>query len=69
VSVDPYYQLVNELMTRGSLLAPYVYPRALQLLSKLRLEEMITRIVPLEDIGQALASRKASAEIKILVQP
>jgi threonine dehydrogenase-like Zn-dependent dehydrogenase len=66
---DPFTLLVNELTLRGSLLAPYVYPRALSLLPKLELQEMITQVVPLEDLGQALAGRKAGTDIKILVSP
>jgi len=50
-------------------LAPYVFPRALKLLSKLDLEPMITQIVPLDDIAKALAARKTSTDIKILVKP
>ena len=59
----------NELTVRSTILAPYVFPRALKLLSKLDLEPMITEIVPIEDIGRALAGRKNSTAIKILVKP
>ncbi len=46
-----------------------MFPRALKLLSKLDLEPMVTQIVPLDDIAKALASRKTSTDIKILVKP
>lgn len=67
--INPYYLFANELTIRATMLAPYVFPRALKLLSKLDLEPMITEIVPLADIGKALAGRKNSTAIKILVRP
>jgi (R,R)-butanediol dehydrogenase / meso-butanediol dehydrogenase / diacetyl reductase len=67
--LNPYYMFANELTIRSTLLAPYVFPRSLKLLKKLDLEPMITQIVPLEEIGKALAGRKTSTDIKILVKP
>ncbi len=67
--INPYYMFANELTIRSTILAPYVFPRSLKLLSKLDLEPMVTQIVPLEDIAKALASRKTSKDIKILVRP
>jgi (R,R)-butanediol dehydrogenase/meso-butanediol dehydrogenase/diacetyl reductase/L-iditol 2-dehydrogenase len=67
--INPYYMFANELTIRSTLLAPFVFPRSLKLLAKLDLEPMITQIVPLEEIGKALAGRKTSTDIKILVKP
>ena len=67
--VTPYYMLANELTIRSSILAPYVFPRAIKLLSKLDLEPMISEIVPLADVAKALAGRKTSTAVKILVEP
>jgi len=67
--LNPYHMFANELTIRSTILAPYVFPRALKLLSKLDLEPMITQIVPLDDIAKALAARKTSTDIKILVKP
>lgn len=69
LAVNPYYLFANELTIRSSILAPYMFPRALKLLSKLDLEPMISEIVPLEDIAKALAGRKTSTAVKILVKP
>lgn len=69
VPVNPYGLFANELTIRSSILAPFVFPRALKLLSKLELEPMISEIVPLADIAKALAGRKTSTAIKILVKP
>jgi 2-desacetyl-2-hydroxyethyl bacteriochlorophyllide A dehydrogenase len=67
--INPCYMFSNELTIRSTILAPYVFPRALKLLSKLDLDQMITEIVPLENIATALAGRKTSTAIKILVKP
>jgi 2-desacetyl-2-hydroxyethyl bacteriochlorophyllide A dehydrogenase len=67
--LNPYYMFANELTIRSTILAPYVFPRSLKLLSKLDLEPMVTQIVPLEDVAKALGSRKTSKDIKILVKP
>ncbi len=69
IPLSPYQMFASELTIRSTILAPYVFPRSLKLLSKLDLEPMITQIVPLEDIAKALASRKTSTDIKILVRP
>jgi (R,R)-butanediol dehydrogenase/meso-butanediol dehydrogenase/diacetyl reductase/L-iditol 2-dehydrogenase len=69
VAVNPYYMYANELTVRSSILAPYMFPRAVELLPKLDLEPMISEIVPLDDIAKALAGRKTSTAIKILVKP
>jgi (R,R)-butanediol dehydrogenase/meso-butanediol dehydrogenase/diacetyl reductase/L-iditol 2-dehydrogenase len=69
VPVRPFQLFGNELTVRATILAPYVFPRALKLLAKLDLEPMVTQIVPLADIAKALASRKTSTDIKILVKP
>jgi (R,R)-butanediol dehydrogenase / meso-butanediol dehydrogenase / diacetyl reductase len=67
--INPFHMFDNELTVRSSNLAPYVFPRGLKLLSKLDLEPMISKIVPLEDIAGALAKRRNSTDIKILVKP
>jgi L-iditol 2-dehydrogenase len=65
----PYYLFANELTIRSTTLAPYIFPRGLKLLSKLDLDPLITEIVPLENIAQALAGRKNSTAVKILIKP
>jgi len=69
IPLKPYQMFASELTIRSSLLAPYVYPRAIKLLSKLDLEPMISEIVPLDNLAQALAARKTSTAVKILVKP
>lgn len=69
LAVNPYSMFASELTLRSTLLAPYAFPRGLKLLSKLDLDPLLTEIVPLEDIAKALAGRKTSTAIKILVKP
>jgi (R,R)-butanediol dehydrogenase / meso-butanediol dehydrogenase / diacetyl reductase len=69
IPLAPFQLFASELTIRATILAPYVFPRSLKLLSKLDLEPMITQVVPLEEIGKALAARKTSTDIKILVKP
>jgi len=69
LAITPFHLFANELTVRSTTLAPYVFPRALKLLSKLELDPMISEIVPLEDIAKALAGRKNSTAVKILVRP
>jgi threonine dehydrogenase-like Zn-dependent dehydrogenase len=69
LAINPYYLFANELTLRSTTLAPYIFPRGLKLLSKLELDPLISEIVPLENIAKALAGRKTSTAIKILVKP
>lgn len=69
LAINPYYLFANELTVRSTTLAPYMFPRGLKLLSKLDLAPLLSEIVPLEDIAKALAGRKTSTAIKILVKP
>ncbi len=69
LAITPYYLFANELTLRSTTLAPYLFPRAVKLLSKLDLDPLLSEIVPLEGIDRALAGRKTSTAIKILVKP
>jgi (R,R)-butanediol dehydrogenase/meso-butanediol dehydrogenase/diacetyl reductase/L-iditol 2-dehydrogenase len=69
IGIKPYHLFANELTLRSTTLAPYVFPRALKLLSKLDLDPLISEVVPLADIAKALAGRKNSTAVKILVKP
>jgi 2-desacetyl-2-hydroxyethyl bacteriochlorophyllide A dehydrogenase len=66
---NPYYMFANELTVRSTTLAPYLFPRGVKLLSKLDLDPLLSEIVPLDGIAKALAGRKTSTAVKILVKP
>lgn len=69
IPFNPFYLFANELTVRATTLAPYMFPRGVKLLSKLDLDSLLSEIVPLEDIAKALAGRKTSTAVKILVKP
>jgi 2-desacetyl-2-hydroxyethyl bacteriochlorophyllide A dehydrogenase len=69
IPFNPFYLFANELTVRSTTLAPYLFPRGVKLLSKLDLDPLLSEIVPLEDIAKALAGRKTSTAVKILVKP
>ena len=69
LAIAPFYLFANELTLRSTTLAPYLFPRGIKLLSKLDLDPLLSEIVPLGDIDRALAGRKTSTAIKILVKP
>jgi 2-desacetyl-2-hydroxyethyl bacteriochlorophyllide A dehydrogenase len=69
LAINPFYLFANELTLRSTSLAPYVFPRGVKLLSKLDLDPLLSEIVPLTDIARALAGRKSSTAVKILVRP
>ena len=69
LGIAPFYLFANELTLRSTTLAPYLFPRGVKLLSKLDLDPLLSEIVPLDDIAKALAGRKNSTAVKILVKP
>ncbi|MCX8033332.1 MAG: zinc-binding dehydrogenase [Thermoleophilia bacterium] len=69
VPVNPFELFLKELTIRGSLLAPYVYPRALALLPLLKLRPLISEVVSLDDLPRVLARREGSGAVKTLVAP
>jgi (R,R)-butanediol dehydrogenase/meso-butanediol dehydrogenase/diacetyl reductase len=69
LALKPFHLFANELTLRSTTLAPYLFPRGVKLLSKLDLDPLLSEICPLDDIDRALAGRKTSTAIKILVRP
>ncbi|MGB9880915.1 MAG: zinc-dependent alcohol dehydrogenase, partial [Anaerolineae bacterium] len=69
VRVNPFDFFLKELTVKASVLAPYVYPRALALLPLLKLRPLISEVVPLDDLPEVLAKRRESGATKTLVTP
>jgi len=69
VPVKPFDFFLKELTVKASLLAPYVYPRALRLLPLLKLQPLISAIVPLDELPGELANRHRTGAVKTLVAP
>jgi L-iditol 2-dehydrogenase len=71
VPVKPYDVFSRELTIRGSYTNPYVMDRALALLASGRLDwqTIVTHRFALEDFGEAWATHREGAGLKISVQP
>lgn len=68
VGVPPSFMYTKELTIRGVFVSPYSFPRALNLLSILNLEPLIS-IMPLEKISEAFHQLLAGKGIKVLIKP
>ena len=69
VGVPPFYMYARELTIRSIFVSPYCFPRAMNLLSRLNLEPIITHIIPLDDINKAFKTHKEGKSVKILIRP
>ena len=68
LGVPIFYMYAKELSIHSVKLAPYSFPRALQILPKLDLKPLIT-VFPLDEAIKAFEAHKKGKEIKILLQP
>jgi 2-desacetyl-2-hydroxyethyl bacteriochlorophyllide A dehydrogenase len=69
IGVSPFLMYAKELTITSTFVSPYCFPRALNLLSKLELQPLITDVVPLKDIAKAFELHKNGKSIKILIKP
>ena len=69
IGVSPFLMYAKELTITSTFVSPYSFPRSLNLLPKLELQQLITDIVPLKDINKAFELHKTGKSIKILIQP
>jgi threonine dehydrogenase-like Zn-dependent dehydrogenase len=68
LGVPIFYMYSKELSVHSVKLAPYSFPRALEILPKLDLKPMIT-VFPLDNAVQAFEEHKKGKAIKILLKP
>ncbi len=68
LGVPIFYMYSKELSIHSVKLAPYSFPRALEILPKLDLKPMITEF-PLDDAVKAFEAHKKGKAIKILLKP
>jgi (R,R)-butanediol dehydrogenase/meso-butanediol dehydrogenase/diacetyl reductase/L-iditol 2-dehydrogenase len=66
--LKPFDLYARELTVRGVFMSPYLFPRAIALLPKLKLKPLITAVYPLEDTVKAFEEQKTSRNIKILIK-
>ena len=68
IAVQPHYMYQKELTIRSVFVSPYAFDRALNLLSVLELEPLIS-VRPLEEINEAFHDLLAGKGIKVLLKP
>ena len=68
LGVPIFYMYSKELSIHSVKLAPYSFPRALQILPKLDLKPLIT-IFPIDDVIKAFEAHKKGKDVKILIKP
>jgi 2-desacetyl-2-hydroxyethyl bacteriochlorophyllide A dehydrogenase len=68
ISINPFYMYANELTIKSVFIAPYSFPRALNVLPKLDLDGIVTDIFPLDEIQEAFEKHKQGKSIKTLIK-
>ncbi len=62
------YCYFNEITVTGFFVAPYAYPRALQMLDKYELDDFTEKVVPLDEIEEAFRIHFSGKYLKVLVK-
>jgi 2-desacetyl-2-hydroxyethyl bacteriochlorophyllide A dehydrogenase len=62
------YCYSNEIAFTGFYVSPYTYPRALQLLPKMKLDKFITKAFPIDQAEEAFAAQVSGKYLKILIE-
>lgn len=68
IPINPFYMYANELTIKSVFIAPYSFPRALNLLPKLSLDDIVTDIFALDEIQMAFEKHKQGKSIKTLIK-
>jgi (R,R)-butanediol dehydrogenase/meso-butanediol dehydrogenase/diacetyl reductase/L-iditol 2-dehydrogenase len=66
--IKPFDLYARELTVRGVFMSPYLFPRTVALLPKLKLKPLVSKIYPLEEVVQAFEEQKSGQSIKVLVK-
>lgn len=62
------YLYFKEITISGVFIAPYAYPRALQMLERYKLDEFTEHVYPLDKGAEAFADQVTGKHVKILIQ-
>lgn len=66
--IKPFDLYARELTVRGVFMSPYLFPRTIALLPKLRLRPLVSKIYPLDEAVEAFEEQKRGQNIKILIK-
>lgn len=69
IPFSPFDLYASELTVRSAMVSPYLFPRTVNLLSRLDVEPLISATYPLERIVDAFQNHKGGTAIKTLIQP
>lgn len=71
LAVKPYDLVFRELRVQGSFLNPLTHGRAAALVADgaLDLDPLVTRVVDLDDAGQAIAEDPGPGDVKVIISP
>jgi 2-desacetyl-2-hydroxyethyl bacteriochlorophyllide A dehydrogenase len=62
------YLYINELTVTGFFVAPYAFPRAVQLLPKMKLDHFVNKVFTIDQAEEAFAAQVSGKYPKILIQ-
>lgn len=69
IPISPFLMYEKELSLRAANAAPRTFERALELLSRLQLDELVSAIEPLERIAEVYDAHRRGEHTKVLVSP
>ncbi|MHB8868001.1 MAG: zinc-dependent alcohol dehydrogenase [Thermoleophilia bacterium] len=69
IPLSPFDLYASELTIKSAMVSPYLFPRSVNLLSRLDVEPLISATYPLEGIVDAFENHRNGIAIKTLIQP
>jgi len=66
--LKPFDLYSKELTIRGVFMSPYLFPRSVALLPRLKLKPLISEIFPLDEVVDAFEAVKSGEPVKVLVK-
>jgi L-iditol 2-dehydrogenase len=71
VEVEPFDLLFREVQLRPAYLNPHTHRRAVEMIAagQLRLDPLISRVIPLEELPDELAAEPRLGDVKVMVRP
>lgn len=66
--LKPFDLYSKELTLRGVFMSPYLFPRAVALLPRLKLKPLISEVFPLDQVVEAFEAVKSGENVKVLIK-
>jgi (R,R)-butanediol dehydrogenase/meso-butanediol dehydrogenase/diacetyl reductase/L-iditol 2-dehydrogenase len=68
LAIKPFDLYAREITVRGVFMSPYLFPRTIAILPKLKLRPLISKVFPLSRVVEAFEEQTTQQNIKILVR-